>query len=329
MMKVPGKSFTGQLPPLTAAQVSMREQLARDVEKLAGEIGQRNIWHYQNLAAAVDFIESSLDTTSYRISRQTFQVQDITCCNLEAVRTGAEYPGQIVLVGAHYDSVFGCPGANDNGSAVAAALVLARQFANRKLAQTLRFVFFPNEEPPFFQTDEMGSLVYAKNCRAEGDNIVAMLCLESIGYYTDEPNSQKYPFPFNLVYPSVGNFIGFVGNLSSRRLLHTAVASFREKCQFPSEAGAVPEMVPGVSWSDQWSFWQQGYPAIMITDTAPFRYPHYHEPEDTPDKIIYDHLVRVVSGLEHVIADLAEPAASCQKIPEKHRGTEVLPSRSE
>jgi hypothetical protein len=329
MMKVPGKSYTGQLPPLTAAQVSMREQLARDVEQLAREIGQRNIWHYENLAAAVDFIEGSLDTTSHRISRQTFQVQDKTCCNLEAVRAGAECPEQIVLVGAHYDSVFGCPGANDNGSAVAAALVLARRLANRKFARTLRFVFFPNEEPPFFQTDEMGSLVYAKSCRAKGDDIVAMLCLESIGYYSDQPHSQRYPFPFNFMYPSVGNFIGFVSNFSSRRLLHTVVASFREKCQFPSEAGAVPEMVPGVSWSDQWSFWQQGYPAIMITDTAPFRYPYYHEPEDTPDKINYDRLARVVSGLEHVIADLAEPATGCQEIPQERQGTEVVPSRLE
>lgn len=156
-------------------------------------------------------------------------------------------------------------------------------------------------------------LIYAKTCRAEGDHIIAMLCLECIGYYTDEPNTQKYPFPFNLMYPSTGNFIGFVSNFASRKLLHTVVGSFRQKCQFPSEAGAVPEAVAGVAWSDQWSFWQQGYPAIMITDTAPFRYPYYHEPEDTPDKISYDHLTRVVSGLEHVIADLAELTPAVDK----------------
>ena len=313
MTNVPGKSFTGELAPLTAAELLMRSELERDVEKLAGQIGQRNIWHYKNLAAAADFIESSLDKTCYKISRQSFRAQGSICCNIEAAVIGAKCPEQVVVVGAHYDSVFGCPGANDNASAVAATLALARCFADRTPARTVRFVLFANEEPPFFQTDEMGSLIYAKSCRAKGDDIVAMLCLECIGYYTEQPGSQKYPFPFNLMYPSTGNFIGFVSNFASGKLLHTVVTSFREKCQFPSEAGAVPEMVPGVTWSDQWSFWQQGYPAIMITDTAPFRYPYYHEPEDTPDKISYDHLTRVLSGLEHVIADLTELTPAVDK----------------
>lgn len=295
MIKVPGKSFTGELAPLTVAELLMRNELERDVEKLASQIGQRNIWHYKGLAEAADFIESSLDKTCYEVRRQNFHAQNKICCNIKAVLTGTKHPGQVVIIGAHYDSVFGCPGANDNGSAVAATLALARCFSNKKPARSLRFVLFANEEPPFFQTDEMGSQIYAKNCRAKGDNIVAMLCFECIGYYTDEPNSQKYPFPFNLMYPSTGNFIGFVSNFASGKLLHTVVTSFREKCQFPSEAGAVPEIVPGVAWLDQWSFWQQGYPAIMITDTAPFRYPYYHEPEDTPDKISYDQLTRVVA----------------------------------
>jgi len=306
MIKVPGKSFTGELPPLTAAELLIRSELQRDIENLAGLIGQRNIWRYKGLAAAADFIESSLDKTCYEGRRQNFTAQNKICYNVEAVLRGARFPEQIIVIGAHYDSVFGCPGANDNGSAVAATLALARCLADKKPARTLRFVFFANEEPPFFQTDEMGSLIYAKSCRAKGDDIVAMLCLECIGYYTEHPNTQKYPFPFNFVYPSTGNFIGFVSNFASGKLLHTVVTSFREKCQFPSEAGAVPEIVPGVTWSDQWSFWQQGYPAIMITDTAPFRYPYYHEPEDTPDKISYDHLTRVVFGLSQVIADLTE-----------------------
>jgi len=313
MIKAPGKSFTGELPPLTAAELLMRSELERYIEKIAGQIGQRNIWHYKSLTAAADFIESSPDQTCYKVRRQNFQAQNKICCNIEAILTGTEYSEQVVIIGAHYDSVFGSPGANDNGSAVAATFALARCFADKKPARTLRFVFFANEEPPFFQTDEMGSLIYARSCRAKGDNIIAMFCLECIGYYTDKPNTQKYPFPFNFVYPSTGNFIGFVSNFASRKLLHTAVASFRNKCQFPSEAGAVPEAVPGVAWSDQWSFWQQGYPAIMITDTAFFRYPYYHEPEDTPDKITYDHLTRVVYGLAQVIADLTEPTPAVDK----------------
>ena len=155
----------------------------------------------------------------------------------------------------------------------------------------------------------MGSLVYAKRCKAKNEVITAMLSLETIGFFSDEPKSQKYPPPFSLIYPSTGNFIGFVGDLSSRKLVHTAIASFRKNCKFPSEGGAIPNFIAGANWSDHWSFAQQGYPAIMVTDTAPFRYPYYHSPDDTPDKIDFDRLVRVVFGLEKVIAELAETPA--------------------
>ncbi len=306
MLKMPGKSCAGPLSPLTDAQVSLRDELIADVEKLAGRIGERNIWNYLNLAAAADYIENSLAEAGYKVRRQNFTVQNQICCNLEVELTGTKYPDQIVIVGAHYDSVLGSPGANDNVSAVAAALAIARRFAGKKTARTLRFVLFANEEPPFFQTDQMGSFIYAKSCREKGDNIIAMLCLETIGYYSDQPNSQRYPFPFSLVYPSTGNFLGFVSNLSSRKLLHTVVASFRKNCKFPSQAGAIPEIVPGINWSDHWSFWRHGYPAIMITDTAPYRYPWYHSHEDTPDKIDYPRLAIVTTGLQSVIADLAK-----------------------
>jgi len=305
MLKMPGKSYGGELPPLTTAQASLRDELLRDVETLAGQIGQRNIWNYKNLTAAADFLETSLTKANYKVNRQNYQVEDKTCSNIEVEITGIKHPEQIVIVGAHYDTVFGSPGANDNGSAVAAALALARRFAGKKTDKTLRFVFFVNEEPPFFQTGRMGSMAYAKSCREKDENIIAMLSLETIGYYTDQPNSQKYPFPFSLVYPSTGNFIGFVSNTSSRKLLHNVIASFRKHCKFPSQGGAIPEFIPGINWSDHASFWHYNYPAIMVTDTAPYRYPHYHLPEDTFDKICFDHLATVTSGLQSVILDLA------------------------
>lgn len=308
MVKMPGKSYAGVLPALTDAQVLLRDELVRDVEQLAGQIGEKNIWHYENLSAAADFIEKSLAEAAYTVRRQNYHVEGKICCNIEAQNIGTKYPEQIVIVGAHYDSVVSSPGANDNISAVAATLAIARRFAGRKTARTLRFVLFANEELPFFQTDRMGSTVYAKNCRTKAENIVAMLCLETIGYYSDQPNSQRYPFPFNFVYPSTGNFIAFVSNLSGRKLLHTAIASFRRNCKFPSQGGAIPEIIPGITWSDHWSFWRQGYPAVMVTDTAPFRYPYYHTFEDTPDKIDYERLARVVSGLQTVIAEIADPA---------------------
>jgi len=207
-----------------------------------------------------------------------------------------------VIVGAHYDSREGTPGADDNASGAAAALALARAFVNVKPSRTLRFVFFTNEE--YFREDLMGSLVYAKLCRALNENIVAMVSLETIGYFSDVANSQKYPFPINLFYPSTGDFVGFVGNVASRSLVRTAIGSFRTVATVPSQGVAAPEFIDGVGWSDQWSFWRLGYPGIMITDTAPFRNPNYHRPTDTPDTLDYGRLARVVAGLESVVADL-------------------------
>jgi len=304
MIKMPGKSYAGPLPPLTDAQLALRDELRRDVQELAAHIGERNIFNHAKLAAAADFIEAALTRAGYEVTRQNFQAYGKTCCNLIAQITGRTKPDQIIIIGAHYDSVYGSPGANDNASAVAAALALARRFAGANPARTLRFLFFANEEPPFYMTGEMGSLVYARSCRRKNENIAAMLSLETIGHYTDQPNSQKYPPLLSLFYPSTGNFLAFVSNLSSRKVLRRVVASFRENCKFPSEAGAYPSFVPGIAWSDHWSFWRHGYPAIMITDTAPFRYPYYHSPEDTPDKIDYDRLPRVISGIEAVIRNL-------------------------
>jgi Zn-dependent M28 family amino/carboxypeptidase len=305
MIKMPGKSYSGTLPPLTGDQIALRSRLASDVQKLAADIGQRNIWNHWNLTAAANFLQASLTDAGYTPHRQDYIIEGKTCSNIEAELPGAKDPGQIIIIGAHYDTVLGSPGANDNASAVAANLALARRFANKKTDKTLRFLFFPNEEAPFFQTDQMGSFVYANACRQKNENIVAMLSLETIGYYTDQPKTQKYPPPFSLFYPSTADFLGFVSDSASKKLLYSAIASFRKNCKFPSQGGAIPEIVPGINWSDHWSFWRNGYSAIMLTDTAPFRYPHYHSPDDTPDKIDYDSLARVTSGLEKVIAELA------------------------
>jgi Zn-dependent M28 family amino/carboxypeptidase len=283
----------------------LRAELAADVQTLAGEIGERNLPHYPQLTAAADFIEGSFSRAGLEPRRETYEVQGLACHNLEAEIRGAR--SQVVVIGAHYDSVFGSPGANDNGSGVAALLALARRFAGKPTGQTLRFVAFVNEEPPYFQTEQMGSFVYAKRCKARGDQISAMISLETIGYFSDAPRSQVYPSPgLGLFYPTTGNFIGFVGNLPSRSLLRRVIALFRDEAKLPSEGAALPSFVPGVGWSDQWSFWQCGYPAIMVTDTAPFRYPYYHMASDTPAKLDYDRFALVVSGLEKTIAALAK-----------------------
>lgn len=266
------------MPALTEEQKLLRQTLREDVHKLAGEIGDRNVrTNYKNLAVAADFIEASLQQAGFKVSRQGYEVslsslRGRRCYNLEGEITGSERPGEIVVIGGHYDSLEGAPGADDNASGTAAVLALARLFAGKQTQRTLRFVTFVNEEPPYFQSKDMGSLVYAKRCRQRNENIISMLSLETIGYYSTTEGSQHYPvLPLGLVCPTTGNFIAFVGNIKSRKLVREVVELFRRHAQFPSEAAALPEMITGVGWSDQWSFWQEGYSGIMVTDTAPFR----------------------------------------------------------
>ncbi len=290
-------------------------ELERHVRALAEEIGERHVWRYDALERAATYIEDSLRSSLYDVVPQAYEV-DIdhplltpaqrSVHNLEVEVGGRGRADEIVVIGAHYDSIPGCPAANDNGSGVAAMLEIARLLADRTFERTLRFVAFVNEEPPFFRTSRMGSMVYARRCRQRREKVVAMISLETIGYYSDEPASQRYPFPFSLFYPSVGNFIGFIGNLASRRLVRRVVSSFREHTSFPCEGAAVPGWITGIGWSDHWAFWKAGYPALMATDTALFRYPWYHTPQDTVDKIDFERMALVVAGLANVVEDLAQ-----------------------
>jgi len=301
-MRMPGKNIL-KAGPLSFDEFALRDELRADVQKLAGEIGERNMWHYSQLNAAADFIEESFSRAGLHSRRDSYEVHGQACHNIEAEIPGAR--PEILLIGGHYDSVFGSPGANDNGTGVAATLALARRFANRNPKHTLRFVAFVNEEPPFFLSDEMGSFIYASRCKTRGDKIDAMISLETIGYFSDAPNSQTYPSPgLGMFYPKVGNFIGFVSNVQSRALLRRVIALFRQHAKIPSEGAALPSFIPGVSWSDQRSFWRHAYPGIMVTDTAPFRYPYYHSSSDTPDKLDYDRFTLVVSGIEKVVEGL-------------------------
>ena len=301
---MPGKNISSAAA-LSADEMKLQDELRADVEMLGGQIGERNLNRYPQLQAAAEFIESSFVRAGLQAKRDSYTLNSVLCHNIDAEVRGSS--PEIVLIGAHYDSVVGAPGANDNGSGVAATLALARRFAARSTSKTLRFVAFVNEEPPFFQTPQMGSFVYASRCKQRGDKIAAMISLETIGYFSDAPHSQKYPAPgLGIFYPTTGNFIGFVSNMRSRSLLQRALSTFRAQEKLPSEGASLPAFIPGVSWSDQWSFWKHGYPAMMVTDTAPFRYRPYHEPTDTPDKLDYARFALVVSGMEKVIVDLAD-----------------------
>jgi len=302
---MPNHSYSGPFHPLTADEAIIHNQLQFHISTLAGTIGERNIWHYTELKAAENYIADTFTKLGYSVKEQAFDSEGREVKNLSVELPGSSAPEEIIIIGAHYDSVSGSPGANDNGSGVAALLEIARLLRQQKPARTVRLVAFVNEEPPFYYTEKMGSHVYAIRSQERGERVVAMLSLETIGYYADEPGSQQYPPPFSLFYPKEGNFIGFVSNLRSRALVRKAIGSFRQHTEFPSEGLAAPGWITGIGWSDHWSFWKAGYSAIMITDTALFRYPYYHTSQDTPDKIDYPRTARVVNGLTKVIMDLA------------------------
>jgi Zn-dependent M28 family amino/carboxypeptidase len=280
-------------------------RLRADIDTLATSIGTRHLWRLGSLERTASFIEAELAAVGYRVQRQTYFVDGKPVSNIEARLDGTEIPHESLVVGAHYDTIEGCPGANDNGTGIAATLELARRFAARPQRRSIRFVAFVNEEPPYFQTPRMGSHVYARAARERGDEIVGMLSMETIGYYSDEAGSQQYPSPLSRLFPDVGNFVGVVGNLESMSLVTRIRAAFETHSTFPIQTATMPADVPGAGWSDHWSFWQAGYPAVMVTDTAPFRYPWYHTPHDTADKIAYDKLALVIDGFEQVVAVLA------------------------
>jgi Zn-dependent M28 family amino/carboxypeptidase len=279
--------------------------LEAHVRELAGTIGERNVYRPQALRAAADYIAQTWRAQGYAVTTHEYEAYGVRCANLEVARAGVSRPREILLIGAHYDSVRGCPGANDNGSGVAAMLEISRHFATLTPALTVRFVAFVNEEPPSFFTAQQGSAVYAKAARERGDDIRLMVSLETLGCYFDQPGSQRYPLLFRYFFPDRGNFVGLVSDFRSGRVMRRMAKTFRRHSDFPLEHVAAFRWIPGIAWSDHLSFWRQGYPALMVTDTAFYRYHYYHTPEDTPDKLTYPAFGRATEALSRCLADMA------------------------
>lgn len=295
------------LPPLTPAEHALAQRLEAHVRVLAVDIGGRDLDHPEALEAAGAYIESTWQEQGYVVASDAYTVGETTVRNLEVELRGTDLPEEIIVVGAHYDTAYGNPGADDNGSGVAAMLELSGAFARTPGRRTLRFVAFVNEEPPYFHTDAMGSLVNARRAKQRGDDIVGMFSLETLAYYDDRPGTQHYPKIVAALYPDRGNFIAVVGNARSRRFVNAVVQSFHNHSTFPVESIAASDAIQGIGWSDHWSFYKQGYPAVMITDTAPNRNPHYHTEQDTPEKLDFESTARVVAGLTGVVGDAINP----------------------
>ena len=293
-----------QLPPPDTDIREVAGRLADHVGVLAGRIGTRHVGRPDALEAAARYIEQRFVEHGYEVERQPFDAGGVTVANIEA-RGGAGTPGYFVI-GAHYDSVSSTPGADDNASGVAVLIELARTLAAPGISHSIRFVAFVNEEPPWFQTELMGSLVYAARAKSRGDHVSGMLALETMGYYSDREGSQQYPSPFHLLFPSTGHFLAAVSNVSSLGLLRSFTGHFKAASPLPIIASPAPENIPGVGWSDHWSFWQQRYRALLLTDTAPYRYPHYHAPSDTPDKLDYVRLAWATKGIANAARQLAQ-----------------------
>src|SRR3954471_24699215 len=231
---IPGEAHHGALPALTQQEQDLAARLRSHIEMIATTIGPRNILaHPKELRRTADWIETTFRELGYEPRRHNFSADGETVCNIDVELRGSSKLDEILVIGAHYDSVTNCPAANDNGSGIAGTLELARYFRDRNPARTIRFVAFVNEEPPYFHTEQMGSLVYARACKARGEQMVGMISLETIGYYSDAPGSQNYPAPFSAFFPSIGNFIGFCGCWSSRGFVKRVTESFRAHTQFP------------------------------------------------------------------------------------------------
>lgn len=281
--------------------------LYRHVEHLSVQIGPRSVYDYAPLSASKVYIIGSLKKMGMEPQMQDFFYQDQTFTNIIHEIKGNVYPEEMILVGAHYDTVAGTPGADDNASGVAALLEICRLLKDSRPKRTIKFVFFCLEEPPVFRTQEMGSAVYARRAKAKGEKIVAMLSLEMLGYYNDKENAQTYPVPvMRLFYPSRPNFIGVVGNVSSRNLVKSVSTQLRRNSSLPVESLVAVSALPGVDFSDHKPFWDEGYPAVMITDTAFYRNPNYHTDNDTIETIDFQRLYTLVLGLAATVKKLAE-----------------------
>ncbi|HXV24146.1 MAG TPA: M28 family peptidase [Alphaproteobacteria bacterium] len=285
------------------SQSLLAARLHGHVERLAGEIGERHVFRPAALDEARDYIAGEWQAQGYALRHQWYEAHGHRCANLEVTRPGTRRSQAILLIGAHYDTVRGSPGADDNASGVASLLEMSRHFAGRQTEITLRFVAFVNEEPPFFFTRQQGSMVYARDCRARGEHIHLMVSLEMLGYYRRERGSQAYPPFLGFFYPDHGGFVGLVSDLRSRSTMLALAEKFRAHTNFPLEHIATFRWIPGVALSDHLSFWRTGYRAVMLTDTAFYRNPFYHRSSDRPDTLDYEAMAEVATGMIGAVTD--------------------------
>lgn len=294
---------------LRAAPPELAERLRIHVDRLAGLIGPRHPGRPSALAAAEAYVARELGVGGDDVEREAYRIDAGEVANRWIERRGATKPDEVVVLGAHYDTVPGTPGADDNASAVAVLLEVARLLRALRTPRSIRFVAFACEEPPYFHVDSMGSQIHARGCRARGESVHAMVCLEMLGYFTDAHGTQRVPeeIPRALrwLFPRRGNFLASVANIRSAGVGWTFRRGFRRASTLRLKSVALPERVHAIRLSDNSSFWDQGYRALMITDTSFLRNPHYHLASDTPETLDYGRLALGALGVAGGVAALA------------------------
>jgi len=287
-------------------------RLRATVETLAVKIGERNHNLPKKLAEAEGYVRRELTAAGYEVRVQEYPVtppgwpKALVGRNFEVVVPAGSPHAPVLVVGAHYDSAPATPGADDNASGVAVLLELARRFKSFSGGRAeLRLVAFGNEEPPYFWTDQMGSVAHARALKKEGRRVLGMASLEMLGFYSDAPGSQRYPRVISWFYPDTADFVAVVGTLGkSSAFLRRFAAGFTPPAGTRVIASRLPRIVPEINLSDHANYWKEGFPAVLVTDTSFLRYADYHALTDTPEKLDYTRMADVTAGLEAAITDL-------------------------
>ncbi|MCC9600953.1 M28 family peptidase [Stieleria sp. JC731] len=294
---------------MSISQDSIEQNLRQHVDRLAGLIGPRTLSQPKTIQATIGYIEGQWAEMGYDHKRECYDANGDEATNLIVECPGTKRADEIVLLGAHYDTVFSTPGADDNASAVAVLIEVSRLLREHTGKRTARYVAFACEEPPYFNFDAMGSQHHARQSRSRDDKIVGMLCLEMVGYYSLAKGSQAVPpgIPkwMHRFFPQRGNFLAAVGNIPSWKLCWKFRRGFKRGTRrMPLFSICLPEKIREIRLSDNSSFWDQGYPALMLTDTSFLRNPNYHRSTDTPDTLDYPRMAEVTLGVASAMRKL-------------------------
>jgi Zn-dependent M28 family amino/carboxypeptidase len=281
------------------------DRLRAHVKMLAETLVPRDHTHVENLDRAAAYIHGELAATGAQVSEQPFVANGRTYRNV--IATYGPRSGERIVVGAHYDAFEALPAADDNASGVAGLIELGRLLGAEAPKMRTELVAYTLEEPPYFDTDLMGSSVHARTLKKERLHVRAMLSLEMIGYFSDAPHSQSFPTSLlGLLYPTTGNYITVIGRIGGGSLVRKVKKAMRGATPLPVHSMNGPRFLPGIDFSDHASYWDEGFPAAMITDTAFYRNDRYHTARDTPDTLDYDRMGMVVKGVYAAVKALAE-----------------------